>query len=206
MPTVAYITLTAVLLIALFLGIRHWRKDRRNRHQAGFLPQTYSSLVPTPSSFEFTSFDTLAAGCAENPTLEAQPGEWRLKMAALGERFSRNHVDFMVFVHGTFLGHDPFDMVRLMRRLVPAIAQTAEGPVKALVERGQGGLLGDVGNFTPEYVRLFGDALGHGIEVVQFNWSSANHHLARFRGSLSLLAELAAAKRDGRLRLFHPIK
>jgi hypothetical protein len=63
-----------------------------------------------------------------------------------------------------------------------------------VAKAGSDRLFGDLGNYSPEYVRLFEAALGNGIGCSSFVWSSANHHLARVRAAAWLTLRLSAAK------------
>jgi hypothetical protein len=49
----------------------------------------------------------------------------------------------------------------------------------------------DVGNYTPEYAEAFNKALGHKIACKLFIWGSGDYHLARLKGTVELVQELA---------------
>jgi hypothetical protein len=52
--------------------------------------------------------------------------------------------------------------------------------------------VGDMANFSPEYVRLFEQGLGGGLPCLRFAWSSENHHAGRVVGAIRLLRFVAA--------------
>ena len=58
-----------------------------------------------------------------------------------------------------------------------------------------------MGNYTPEYVGLFAQALGdERIWCQDFVWSGANHHAARVVGAARLLQQIADRRSSGQLQ------
>jgi hypothetical protein len=136
-------------------------------------------------------FDQVAACHPSSWLLQDQPLEWRLAMAAIGERLERAGVTEIVFVHGTMTGHDPLGFGSVVRRALPSLHQRIERVIKRVTKAGSDKLLGDLGNYSPAYVRLFESALGHKVRCSSFVWSSGNHHVARVRGAVWLARQLA---------------
>jgi len=94
-------------------------------------------------------------------------------------------------VHGTFVGDDPTGLACALGRVSPTAADGLRRVSKSLVDR----IVGDRGNFTRAYADDFEQALNQTggephIGVRIFNWSGANHHLARADAAVRLLDEL----------------
>ncbi len=130
----------------------------------------------------------------EPPVLEAQSPAWRTEMAKLGQRLRRAGVRQVVLVHGTFVGHDPAMILSALEGPLSALGLGLLPALRRLSKLPSDRVLGDLGNYTPEYVTLFEAALGGGIPASRFLWSSANHHIARLRAAADLLRQLAGAK------------
>jgi hypothetical protein len=148
-------------------------------------------------------FDPAASRGTTSASLEDQSVEWRSGMLEMGERFDDAGVAAIVFVHGTFTGSDPLSAYRFVERLLPSsvgahVVRALKKKTRAYVER----VLGDLGNFSGPYVRLFEEALrppGARIPCTEFVWSSENHHVGRLEAALGLVRVLAAhAELDGR--------
>lgn len=146
----------------------------------------YEALPPLTS----VPFDSIAA---------RESDAWREAMRDVGSRLRRADVAAIVFVHGTFTGHDPLSAIRAVERLLPAKAAVPVGEAlrkvtRATVDR----LLGDLGQFNAQYTDLFERAINHEAPVgarripcTSFAWSSENHHLGRVEAALGLLRVLA---------------
>ena len=114
--------------------------------------------------------------------------QWRTAMAELGERMRDAGVRLVVFAHGSFVGDNPLAIARLLEDAVPAlpdIARKLRGLTRANLSR----LLGDLSNFTGDYVEAFTRATG--IDAVEFTWSGENHHAARVQASVRLARAMA---------------
>jgi hypothetical protein len=89
------------------------------------------------------------------------------------------------FVHGTFLGHDPLGLYKVLGKSESILEHSLTK--RSLRDR----LLGDRGNFLDSYIQLFQDALKADIPCHHFRWTSENHHAARLRAALGLIHSVA---------------
>jgi hypothetical protein len=113
---------------------------------------------------------------------------WRLAMADVGARMKQAGVKLVVFAHGSFVGDDPLTIARTVEDAIPALAGHARalrGFTRAQVHR----FLGDLSNFTPEYVAGFAQATG--VAATSFTWSGENHHAGRVQGAVRLARAIA---------------
>lgn len=140
-------------------------------------------------------FDPVVSRGTQSAELALHSPEWKEQMAAVGERFAAADVCAIVFVHGTFMGSDPLSAYGVVERALPGgigpyVAMKLRRKTRAYIER----VLGDLGNFSTAYVRLFEEALrprGARIPCTEFVWSSENHHVGRLEGALGLVRVLA---------------
>jgi len=130
--------------------------------------------------------------------------EFRRRMRRVGAAYRRAGVAAVYLAHGTFVGPDALGILGALARLFPAAAPPLRRLIKRLVDR----VVGEAGNYTPAYARLFEEALrqpdGWGVPVKLFYWSSENHHLGRADGAVRLIDELATLplEPDQRVLLF----
>lgn len=138
-------------------------------------------------------------------------------MIKLGENLYKNNVREIIFVHGTAVGNDPLDIFNSQvfsnplteegSKLLNAISDMSLGfdlpdflhidlidKTKEIIKLAIDNTLGDVGNFSPEYVGKFGKAIEHGIceSNSPFVWSSGNTHSARLEGTVKLTEMLGS--------------
>jgi len=181
-----------------------WLRARLRKPPPPVAPQRYA-FVPPSGLFTIRARDLREDSAVFDrgrPTIEAQHPRWREGMRVVGDALRRAGVRRIVFVHGTFVGDDPLSLVAAMRVLLGKLNPALEHTVRALTKAKSDQLLGDFANYSPEYVSLFGDALGGDIPCTSLVWPSANHHLARLRGAISLVRTLAAEPvSDGRTLL-----
>jgi hypothetical protein len=88
-------------------------------------------------------------------------------------------------------GHDPLAVGTMVKRALPGLHRRVEGVIQRVAKAGSDRVLGDLGNYSPEYVQLFESALEQKIACASFVWSSANHHVARVRAAALLARRLA---------------
>jgi hypothetical protein len=181
---VASLLIVALLIAALPYVLRRRRMQRR---QAQAAPNPPVERAASRS----VDFESIAACHPTSWRLEDQPGDWQSAMAGIGARMARARVARVLFVHGTMTGHDPLAMGSVVKRALPLLPQRVEGVIQRVAKAGSDRILGDLGNYSPEYVRLFEAALGNEIACSSFVWSSANHHVARVRAAAWLALRLA---------------
>lgn len=168
------------------------------------LPLLAQAELPRPpeASFSFAHLE------AELPSprpgvfrFEEQGHQWLGALEAQGRAFQEQGFGKAVFVHGTFVGHDPASMMSALQAIVPNLSVSVELALRDLMKRQCNSLLRDNGNFLPDYAKLFAAATGWGRCVENFVWSSGNHHTARLVAALHLaplLARLNATPGDAR--------
>jgi hypothetical protein len=139
-------------------------------------PPSATVLAPEPTRVAFAS-----------RAIEGS-SEWTAAMGEVGARMHGAGVRLVVFTHGSFVGDDPLAIASLLEDampLFPDLGRKLRGLTRAHVSR----LLGDLSNFSDEYVRSFAQATG--IDAVGFTWSGENHHAARVQGAARLARTMA---------------
>jgi len=159
-------------------------------------PQQYD-LAPQPGTFAVRALEPMPTIVRERPVLEAQSPAWREAMEQAGRRLHRAGVRHVVFVHGTFVGHDPTLLLSALEGPLSALSPGLMPSLRRLSKLPSDRVLGDLGNYTPEYVSLFQKALGADVQATRFLWSSANNHVARLRAAVDLLRLLATSEHRG---------
>lgn len=122
--------------------------------------------------------------------------EWRAAMADLGERMRAAGVRLVVFTHGSFVGDDPLAIAHAVESAVPVLPDVARA-LRSFTRSNVSRVLGDLSNFSSEYVHAFAEATG--VDAIDFTWSGENHHAARVQGA-SRLARALALRSGGTLR------
>jgi hypothetical protein len=121
-------------------------------------------------------------------TFSAQSLAWQQALQAVGQTLAMREVGYLVCVHGTFVGEDPFDMMSLMTQAMPSASHPLLRRLQGVLKRQAHGLFGDAGIFSPAYMALLQEAFP--FKVDHFSWSSGNHHTARLLGAAELLKAL----------------
>jgi len=163
---------------------------RRSRTDIPATPE----IVPPASLDDAPESEPARVAYVSQPP-EGSP-EWQQAMADLGERMRLSGVKVAVFVHGSFVGDDPLALAHVLEDtfpLLPDVARRLRGLTRAQVSR----FLGDLSNFTREYVECFSRATG--VDAFELTWSGENHHAARIQGAVRL-ARALALHRGGALR------
>jgi hypothetical protein len=145
--------------------------------------------LPSVSPDEAANRPALDAPAAETTrvafashAVEGTP-EWGSAMKDVGARMRDAGLRLVVFAHGSFVGDDPLAVASLLEDampLFPDVARKLRGLTRAHLSR----LLGDLSNFSADYVRTFAQATG--VEALEFTWSGENHHAARVQGAVRL--------------------
>jgi hypothetical protein len=122
-------------------------------------------------------------------TQDAREGtpEWRLAMADIGDRMRRSGTRLVVFAHGSFVGNDPLSVARVVEAAAPVLPEIARA-VRDFTRANVSRVLGDLSNFTPEYVAAFREATG--VDAIELTWSGENHHAGRIQGAARLARAL----------------
>ncbi|QDU94863.1 hypothetical protein [Lignipirellula cremea] len=123
-------------------------------------------------------------------------------MQAVGDAYRRAGVAAIYLIHGTFVGHDAWGVIRRVSLVSPAWSESLRRFAKGAIDR----VIRDSGNYTEAYAQALEDSINRPGErhlpVRLFHWSSENHHLGRADGAVRLLHELASAHPQGGRLLF----
>ena len=156
-------------------------------------PQAYERQ-PDPGSYTIIKYVEVAPFNRRSSSLSDQSYDWRQAMRTLGRRLVEADVGAITLAHGTFVGNDPLSVASFIGRLLPGFGATAEGLLIGFAKLQSDLVMGDNGNFLPEYVELMREALGGTVPCRMFNWGSGNHHLHRLQGAVRLAIRLASAR------------
>jgi len=118
--------------------------------------------------------------------------EWKTAMQSAGKTLKNNKVRLITFVHGTFAGDDAFGLLSAfepMRQVFPQ-ANPILKKIKEYSKQSVNYLADDVGNFSPEYVKIFQKEVSETLCDL-FVWSGGNYHFARLTGVVNLIHTLA---------------
>lgn len=189
---IPWLALALLLLAAAITGfvVAWWL---RPAPPAPCQPQQYDA-APLPGTFAVRALEAMPPVARETPVLEAQSPAWREAMGQAGLRLRRAGVRHVVFVHGTFVGHDPTQLLSALQGPLSALSPWLMPSLQRLSKLPSDRVLKDLGNYTPDYVTLFQKALDSGIPTTRFVWSSANNHVARLRAAVDLLRLLASSE------------
>ena len=120
---------------------------------------------------------------------EYQTPSWKQKMEEYGNVMGNKHVRQTIFVHGTFVGEDPFGMFQIMKSfgVSSRITDFFKKHGKKLTDI----LVDDLGNFTEDYITSYLEAIKKKIDCRRFNWSSENNHIGRLLSLPELAKDLS---------------
>lgn len=115
-------------------------------------------------------------------------------MQTVGDCLRASGVTTIYLVHGTFVGHDAFGLLRMFGRFFPCIQRKGQELTKKIIDA----IAGEAGNYTKEYAQLLERSINRAgednteakIEVKLFKWSGANHHIARADAAVRLIHEI----------------
>lgn len=153
-------------------------------------PQHYTSSPPK-TAFEHMDFAEFTAFNRDELTWKAQSKEWREKMSQLGQTLLDNDVKSVYFVHGTFVGNDPFGTVEYLKKMYPDMGPELEQALLDLIKHSNDLILEDTANFTPQYAKLFSHAVQNKIPCHRYEWSSGSYHWARVKSAILLTKSIA---------------
>lgn len=112
-------------------------------------------------------------------------------LAQIDSTFLGKNIDTIYFVHGTFVGDDPWKLISLLENNFSGLSPAILSQIRNRTKRSQNFVAKDYGNFTQEHVEQTKKIVGENVEVKNFTWSSANNHFARVEGAINLLNRLA---------------
>jgi hypothetical protein len=127
-------------------------------------------------------------------------------MAAAGRRFSEAGVAAIYCLHGTFAGNDALGLYTEVERFAPRLASSLRRATKSAFDW----LIGETGNYTPEFAERMETALTAGAErpipVRLFHWAAQNHHISRADAAVRLVDELASQAEAHNLQVPSPLR
>ena len=103
----------------------------------GLLAPKPKPKAPEPSSqvLERTEFIEPVCFRRVEPFYRSQDPSWRRLMETCGRGFSQAGVRLIYFVHGTFAGNDPFQIIESIRGVAPAFSGRLLGAFEKLQHR-----------------------------------------------------------------------
>jgi hypothetical protein len=175
-----YILIYGLIFLAVFtLGTLAWvvwrfflRKDR--------------ALTALLGKYKIVEVQPLPTFMKDRLAIDSQSDQWRERMHKCGEQMKRHNLNHVVFISGTFVGNDPFGISRILENSALPMSKLSSEILKKIAHKGINKLIGDKGNFSHEYVKIFGEAIKHDISSQSFIWSSGNDHLARLVSAIEL--------------------
>ncbi len=122
--------------------------------------------------------------------LDDQSLSWRKRMLRVGRTLAAADVKQVYFLHGTFAGSDPLNVLPPLKNLMPQLANQWEQMIEEKMKKAVDKLARDIGNFLPDYIKLFHEATGQLFPCHILHWSSANHHWGRLHGAIRLIEDI----------------
>ncbi|NRA44584.1 MAG: hypothetical protein HRU09_06465 [Oligoflexales bacterium] len=190
MPHIFLIGMIVTVLVALVGAVLffRWRLSRRDDEKL-----LLEEKIP---SYELREYEEAAHCNDSKPIWEAQDPEWQKQMQLIGQRLYDQGVGVVFFIHGTFVGADPFDISRLLERGLPHMSKRILKKIIDIYNRKKDSFIGDKGIFSDEYVALFEAGIGKKVACHRFTWSSGNHHYARLTATLGLIDQLSSLEQS----------
>ncbi len=150
------------------------------------IEQDYSSVIPKECSYHYKKFSI-----EDIDTKEINRNITKLK------------IDHIYFIHGTFVGDDPFDILSFLERAFPSLAGNIIDKLRAQIKTGNNLFARELGNFHPNLIKRLKEICPKETRFENFTWSSSNHHIARLRGSLNLMKSIHMnTSQDERILLY----
>lgn len=176
------LSVSLILLLAATLGLIWWWRQQRAAPPALLTPPP--ELVREPIFLSFTEPEPFNQA---KPQVDGQSPAWRSQMARAGQVFHKVGVKHVFFLHGTFVGSDPLDLLPPLRSVLPKMYLKMEPRLQTAMRSLVNRVAGDNGNFLPAYIDLFAASLDLGLKCHLLEWSSANHHIGRLLGAVRLI-------------------
>ncbi|MCF6149431.1 MAG: hypothetical protein E3K37_12325 [Candidatus Kuenenia sp.] len=132
------------------------------------------------------------AGCKHSSGMDR---ESKAKMKEFGNLMKKKGISHIYFVHGTWAGDSPLGVIETMekihvgdmRKIFNFDTNILKDKIKKVVDE----VYKDLGNFTPNYLKLFAELVGNNIACESIIWGSANYHEARVLGAIELIKKVA---------------
>lgn len=118
-----------------------------------------------------------------------------------GELLAKTSISSAYFVHGTFVGNDPFNIVDYIESILPKFTLGLLTKIRIGIRKSANIIVRDIGNFTTEYEEVFKNITHNKINTIEFTWSSANNHIARVKAAIDLIENLYTNHPDSNARV-----
>ena len=169
-------TITVIIPVLLYAIIRLFELYQ-DKH-----PPSYLAPRPPRESYQFLKL-------RKGPKIGSK--KWFKKMGTIGVSLKSVKVKQILFVHGSFVGNDPYDIIRLLEELIPFIPSSVKKDIgdwfRNKIRNLTSLIMGDMGHFSEDYVKTIKSVFPKDLGINNFIWSSGNHHMARVRGTLKLI-------------------
>lgn len=106
------------------------------------------------------------------------------------KQLKRHGVRGVCLVHGTFVGSNPLGL-DLKGRWLKSLPESFRSTWADMRRKGRD-YIKDFGTFNSQHEAQLAELFGSRMSVIRFNWSSANHHLARLEAAVELADKLLA--------------
>ena len=179
-PLAIFLAITLLLGVTLFI---HQRK--KEEYEDTYLPD-YLEKFPKPGTYQIIGL---------SPIDPYKSPDWQNMMAMISKRLKNHQIQKIIFLNGTFMGEDPFDVLKALPYLPISLKKFIIRLSRFLREV----IFKDGAQFTRDYLETLQRAL-EDVQIISFPWSSTNHHLGRLEAAKRLL-ELLASFEDQRILL-----
>ncbi|GEM_PF-3454318 len=137
------------------------------------IEQDYSSVISKESSYYYEDFSV------DNISTED-----------ICHNIMKLNINHIYFIHGTFVGDDPFDILSFLERAFPNLKENIINKIRTQIKSGNNLFARELGNFHPNLIKRLKEICPKDTRFENFTWSSSNHHIARLRGSLNLMRSI----------------
>lgn len=167
MPIVL-VFLLLILIIILVLIFGYYYRSKKKLH----LARDYQKSIPEDVSYEYVFKEQIK------------------------EKKNFNHsalkkIDAIYFVHGTFVGSDPFQIYAMLEKLLPVKDSVLYDKMKQASKNSHDFINKDFGNFSSKHIEFLRQNYNLPCQLYNFIWSSGNDHYSRVIGMLELVQTLA---------------
>ena len=127
--------------------------------------------------------------------------KWHSKMLNFAHVLNNKNVKLITFVHGAFARKDPLGLLNFLQPLIQNMPHAHDISAKPtdFSEKHLKKFSSDVGCFTKEYQNIFTSGIGNTSETSLFSWTGGNYHLARLKGAVDLIADIASKVKNSKI-------
>jgi hypothetical protein len=127
--------------------------------------------------------------------------EWHIKMSKFANILNNKNVKLITFVHGAFARKDPLGLLNFLQPIIQNLPHENKISAKPsdFSEKHLKKFSHDVGCFTEDYKNVFSSGIGENSVTSLFSWTGGNYHLARLKGAVDLISDIAANVRANKI-------